>query len=72
MPRFFKQRFLKGTTSRGISAHKVCIELTIDENDNMFLEIIDTSSITSNMVKKSSGSKLDKVMFLITNCKRKN
>ena len=69
MPRFSKQRFSKGTTIRGISAHKVCIELTIDENDNMFLEIISTGSITSDMVKKSSGSKLGKVKFLITNFK---
>lgn len=69
MPRFSKQRASKGTTTIGISAHKVCIESAIDENDNMFLEIIGTGPITSNMVKESLGSKLDKVKCLITDCK---
>lgn len=69
MPRFSKQRISKGTSIRGISSHKVCIESAIDENDNMFLEIVGTGPITSDMVKKSLGSKLGKVKKLITDCK---
>ena len=37
MPRAFKPRTSGGTTTRGISSHKVCIMGAIDENDNMFL-----------------------------------
>ena len=61
MPRYSKPRTSKGTTARGISSHKVCIESAIDEFDNMFLEIVGTGPITSDMVKKSLGEKLDNV-----------
>lgn len=69
MPRFSKQRMSKGTSIRGINRHKVCIESAIDENDNMFLEIVGTGPITSDMVKNSLGLKLGKVKKLITDCK---
>lgn len=69
MPRFSKPRSSKGTTTRGISSHKVCIESALDENDNMFLEIVGTGPITSDMVKNSLGTKLGKVSKLITDCK---
>ena len=69
MPRFSKPRTSKGTSKRGINGHKVCIESAIDENDNMFLEIVGTGPITSDMVKKSLGLKLGKVKKLITDCK---
>lgn len=69
MPRASKPRTSKGNTTRGISSHKVCIESAIDENDNMFLEIVGTGPVTSDMVKKSLGIKLGKVRKLITDCK---
>lgn len=69
MPRYSKPRTSKGTTARGISSHKVCIESAIDEFDNMFLEIVGTGPITSDMVKKSLGEKLDNVKKLVTDCK---
>lgn len=69
MPRFSKQRTSKGTLRKGINSHKICIESAIDENDNMFLEIVGTGPITSNMVKKSLGSKLGKVKKITTDCK---
>lgn len=69
MPRFSKPRTSKGTSTRGINSHKVCIESAIDENDNMFLEIVGTGPITSNMVKNSLGLKLGNVKELITDCK---
>lgn len=69
MPRLSKQRTSNGTSIRGISGHKVCIESAIDENDDMFLEIVGTGPITSDMVKKSLGLKLGEVKKLITDCK---
>lgn len=69
MPRYSKPRTSKGTTARGISSHKVCIESAIDEFDNMFLEIVGTGPITSDMVKKSLGEKIDNVKKLVTDCK---
>ena len=51
MPRASMPRKSKGTTTRGISSHKVCITSAIDENDNMFLEIAGTGPVTSNMIK---------------------
>lgn len=69
MPRYSKPRTSKGTTARGISSHRVCIESAIDEFDNMFLEIVGTGPITSDMVKKSLGEKLDNVKKLVTDCK---
>lgn len=69
MPRFSKHRTSKGTSIRGINSHKICIESAIDENDNMFLEIVGTGPITSEMVKNSLGVKLAEVKKLITDCK---
>lgn len=69
MPRFSKTRSSKGTLTRGISSHKVCIESAIDENDTMFFEIVGTGPITSDMVKASLGNKLGDVSKLITDCK---
>ena len=70
MPRASKPRKSKGTTTRGISSHKVCITSAIDENDNMFLEIAGTGPVTSNMVKQSLSPKMGDVTTLITDCKR--
>ena len=69
MPRASKPRSSKGTTTQGISKHKVCIASAIDENDNCFLEIVGTGPITSEMVKKSLTPKMGNVRKLITDCK---
>lgn len=69
MPRASKHRKSKGTTTRGISKHKVCIASAIDEIDNKFLEIAGTGPITSNMVEKVLTPKIDKVKKIITDCK---
>lgn len=69
MPRFSKHRTSKGTSIRGISSHKVCIESAIDENDTAFFEIVGTGPITSDMVKESLAPKLGNVSKLITDCK---
>lgn len=69
MPRISKTRTSNGTSIRGISRHKVCIASAIDENDNMFFEIIGTGPITTEMVKKSLTPKIKHVKQLITDCK---
>jgi len=69
MPRFSKPRVSKGTTIRGINKHKVCIESAIDENDNTFLEIVGTGSITSDMIRKSLVPKIENIKSITTDCK---
>lgn len=69
MHRFSKHRTSKGTSIRGISSHKVCIESAVDETDTMFFEIVGTGPITSDMVKTSLAPKLGNVSKLITDCK---
>lgn len=69
MPRYSKPRTSSGTATRGINKHKVCIETAVSENDVMFLEIVGTGPITSEMVNKSLVPKLEKVTKLITDCK---
>ena len=68
MPRYSKPRKSSGTTTRGINSHKVCIASAIDENDNVFLEIVGTGEITSEMVSNALTSKLINVKKLITDC----
>ena len=69
MPRASKHRSSKGGSKRGISDHQVCIASAIDENDNCFLEIVGTGPITSEQVKKVFQEKIEKVNYLITDCK---
>ena len=69
MPRYSKPRTSKGSTTRGISKHKICIASAIDEYDNSFLEIVGTGEITSNIIDKSLSGKLVDVRKLITDCK---
>jgi len=60
MPRASKPRTSNGASTRGISKHKICIETAIDENDNCFFEIVGTGPITTDMVRKSLGTKIGK------------
>lgn len=69
MPRFSKHRASKGTTTQGISSHKVCIVSAIDDEDHMFLEIAGTGPITSDMVKLCLTPKMGEVKQLTTDCK---
>ena len=69
MPRFSKPRTSKGTSTRGISNHKICIMGAIDENDSMFLQIVGNGPLTSNMVKTSLTPKMKNIKKLITDCK---
>ena len=69
MPRFSKHRTSKGTTTRGISNHKVCVIGAIDENDSMFLQIVGNGQLTSKMVELALTPKMVKIKKLNTDCK---
>lgn len=49
MPRISKQR--SSSAYRGISHHKVCIMSAVDDNDNMFFEIVGLGSETNKMLE---------------------
>lgn len=69
MPRTSKSRQSKGTTTKRVSKHKICIVGVVDENDNMFLEKAGNGAITSNMVKNSLTPIMKHVTKLTTECK---
>lgn len=64
-----KPRQSNGTTKRGINSHKVCIASAIDENDNMFMKIVGTGPISSDMTIQSLSPKLGKITKFVTDCK---
>ena len=59
MPRYSKKRTSTTSPYRGISHHKICVVSSIDENDNLLLEIVGLGRCTTNMLRDSLGSKLD-------------
>lgn len=68
-PRASKPSSSKGGSKRGISNHQVCIASAIDEYDNFFLEIVGTGPITSKQVISVFNDKIEKIDYLITDCK---
>ena len=65
MPRYSKKRTSTSSAYRGISHHKICVVSSIDENDNLLLEIVGLARCTTNMLKDSLGSKLDNAKSII-------
>lgn len=59
MPRYSKKRTSTTSPYRGISHHKICVVSSIDENDNLLLEIVGLGRCTTDMLKQSLGKKLD-------------
>lgn len=59
MPRISKKR--SSSAYRGISHHKVCIMSAVDDNDNMFFEIVGLGPETNEM--------LESIEYKIKNCK---
>lgn len=59
MPRFSKKRTSTTSPYRGISHHKICVVSSIDENDNLLLEIVGLGRCTTAMLKNSLGLKLN-------------
>ncbi len=69
MPRYSKKRTTKGTGTRGISKHKVCILSGIDEKDHFYFQISGTGPVTSDMIKDTILKKIDNSTKVITDCK---
>ena len=59
MPRYSKKRTSTKSPYRGISHHKICVVSSIDDNDNLLLEIVGLGRCTTDMLKNSLGVKLD-------------
>ena len=59
MPRYSKKRTSTTSQYRGISHHKICVVSSIDDNDNLLLEIVGLGRCTTDMLKNSLGIKLD-------------
>lgn len=58
MPRYSKKRTSTSSPYRGISHHKICVVSSIDENDNLILQITGLGRCTKQMLENSLGSKL--------------
>ena len=69
MPRFSKPKKSNGSSKRGISNHQICIASAINENDNIYFEIVGNGSITTKMIEKAFNNQIDKNNILITDCK---
>jgi len=61
MPRFSKKRTSTSSPYRGISHHKVCTVSSIDENDNLVLEIVGLGRCTTEMLEYALGDKVEDV-----------
>lgn len=61
MPRHPKKRASTKSPYRGISHHKVCTVSSIDDNNNLILEIVSLGRCTTEMLENALGSKVDKV-----------
>ena len=59
MPRFSKKRTSTTAPYRGISHHKICVVSSIDENDDLLLEITGLGRCTTDMLEKSLGKKIE-------------
>jgi len=64
MPRFSKKRTSTSSPYRGISHHKVCVVSSIDENDNLLLQITGLGRCTTEMLENSLGKKIKKVKVI--------
>lgn len=58
MPRHSKKRTSTKSPYRGISHHKVCAVSTIDEEDNLVLEIVGLGRCTTEMLESALGDKV--------------
>ena len=59
MPRYSKKRTSIKSPYRGISHHNVCVVSSIDDNDNLLLEIVGLGRCTTDMLKHSLGGKIE-------------
>ena len=61
MPRFSKKRTSTKSPYRGISHHKVCTVSSIDENNNLVLEIAGLGRCTTDMLENVLYNRVDDV-----------
>ena len=66
MPRYSKKRTSTKSPYRGISHHKVCTVSTIDEYDNLVLEIVGLGRCTTDMLEKALGDKVSQASIFNT------
>ena len=59
MPRYSKKRSSIKSPYRGISHHKICVVSSIDEFDNLLLEIVGLGRCTTDMLNNSLDQKLN-------------
>ena len=65
MPRYSKKRTSTNSPYRGISHHKICVVSSIDENDNLLLQITGLGRCTTEMLENSLGNKLENSKTII-------
>lgn len=66
MPRYSKKRTSIKSPYRGISHHKVCTVSSIDENDNLVLEIVGLGRCTTKMLEEALSNKVENVNYFNT------
>lgn len=66
MPRYSKKRTSTSSPYTGISHHKICVISTLDEYDNLVLQIAGLGRCTTNMLKECIGPRLDNVKVITT------
>lgn len=66
MPRYSKKRTSTTSPYRGISHHKVCVISTIDEYDNLVLEIAGLGRCTTEMLKQCIGPRINEIKTMTT------
>ena len=59
MPRYSKKRTSTTSPYNGISHHKICVVSSIDEYDNLLLQITGLGRCTTNMLENSLGKKIN-------------
>lgn len=64
MPRYSKKRTSTTSPYRGISHHKVCVISTVDEYDNLVLEVTGLGRCTTDMLKQCIGPRLNEVKVM--------
>lgn len=66
MPRYSKKRASTSSPYTGINHHIICVISTLDEYDNLILQIVGLGRCTTNMLKECIESRLNNVKAMTT------
>ena len=66
MPRYSKKRTSTSSPYTGINHHIICVISTLDEYDNLILQIAGLGKCTTNMLKECIESRLNNVKAMTT------